>query len=178
MEAGIAAHAMKRLRVAGSRSSAAASEPPRAATGYITAKDMLTGRQQATYAERDRKLRHCDIEQRSHRHDAAFDNFYAATRRRPIRTRCTEVPAPRRNRRLGPIFEPPALLLVQTGFGAQHLDGDLRPSPASRARYTPATPPVPSGARISSGPGRLPAGNEAGCGSISGNIASQLAVMI
>jgi hypothetical protein len=36
---------------------------------------MLAGREQAIYAERDRKLLRCDIEQRSHRHGAAFDDL-------------------------------------------------------------------------------------------------------
>jgi hypothetical protein len=41
------------------------------ATGYITPKDMLAGRQQEIHAERDRKLEEARRQQQVRRHEAA-----------------------------------------------------------------------------------------------------------
>jgi hypothetical protein len=41
------------------------------ATGYITPKDVLAGRQQEIHAERDRKLEAARQQHQSHRHQAA-----------------------------------------------------------------------------------------------------------
>ena len=41
------------------------------ATGYITPKDVLTGRQQEIHAERDRKLEAAKQQRQSHRQQAA-----------------------------------------------------------------------------------------------------------
>ena len=44
---------------------------PNSATGYITPKDMLTGRQQEIHAERDRKLEGAREQRQSRRQQAA-----------------------------------------------------------------------------------------------------------
>ena len=41
------------------------------ATGYITPKDVLAGRQQEIHSERDRKLEAARQQRQSHRHQAA-----------------------------------------------------------------------------------------------------------